>query len=163
MRPDAESLGTDSKFTESTQSQASIREKKGPSLGKIQVKHPHQRSPYTVKCEDRCQEETERQERCARGDALRLAKNISKLKEKDKATFFSPTDERSLPAASTPKPEERESVVHSGASMRMVSRKDLDSAELEIMRVSQSPTTVVTANGEVLTKAEVTMYVRELD
>ena len=62
--------------------------KKGPPLKKIQVKLPHQRSPCAVKFEDRSQEETVRQERCARGDAWRLEKNICKLKEKDKATFF---------------------------------------------------------------------------
>ena len=47
--------------------------------------------------------------------------------------------------------------------MHMVSRKDLNSAELVTVRVSESPTTVVTANCEVLTKAEATVYVRELD
>ena len=52
-------------------------------------------------------------------------------KKKDKATFFSPTDEWIWPAASTIKPEEREFVVDSGASMHMVSKKDLNSAELE--------------------------------
>ena len=46
-------------FTQSTLRQASIREKKGPSLGKIQVESLHQRSPYTLKFEDRSQEETE--------------------------------------------------------------------------------------------------------
>ena len=45
----------------------------------------------------------------------------------------------------------------------MVSRKDLNSAELETVRISKSPTTVVTANGEVLTNGEATVYVRELD
>ena len=59
-----------------------------------------QRSPYAVKFEDRSQEETERQERCARGDAWRLAKKIHMLKETDKTTFFSPTNEWSLPAPS---------------------------------------------------------------
>ena len=113
--------------------------------------------------EDRSQEKTERQERCACGDAWRLAKNFYKLKEENKATFFSPTDEWSLPAASTVKPEEREFVVESGANMHTVSRKDLNSAELETVRASTSPTTVVTANGEVLTKEEATVYVRELD
>ena len=44
----------------------------------------------------------------------------------------------------------------------MVSRKDLNSAELDTVRVSKSPTTVVTANGEVQTKAEVTEYVKWL-
>ena len=109
------------------------------------------------------QEETERQERCARGDAWRLAKNICKVKEQDKATFFSPTDELRLPAASTMKPEEREFVLDSGASMHMVSRKDLNSAESDTVKVSKSPTTVVPVNGEVLTKEEATVYVKELD
>ena len=73
------------RFRRAALRQANIREKKGPSLNKIQVKLPHQRSPYAVKFEDRSQEETERQERCARGDAWRLAKNIYTLKEKDKS------------------------------------------------------------------------------
>ena len=46
------------RFTESTLRQASIREKKDPSFGKIQVKSPHQRSPYGMKFEDRSNEET---------------------------------------------------------------------------------------------------------
>ena len=48
---------------------------------KIQVKLLRQRNPYAVKIEDRSQEETERQERCGRGDAWRLAKIINQLKE----------------------------------------------------------------------------------
>ena len=47
--------------------------------------------------------------------------------------------------------------------MHMLSTKDLNSAELETVRVSQSPTTVVAANGEVQTKEEATVYVKELD
>ena len=78
------------RFTESTLRQASIREKKGPSLGKIHVKNPHQRSLHAMKLEDRSQEHTQRQERCARGKAWNLAKNVYKLKEKDRATFYSP-------------------------------------------------------------------------
>ena len=38
-------------------------------------------------------------------------------------------------AASTIKPEEREFVVDSGASVHMVSKRDLDSAELETMLI----------------------------
>ena len=139
------------------------REKKGPSLGKINVKVPHQRSPYAVKFEDRSHEETERQQRCARSKAWNLAKNIFKLKEKDKATFYFPTEEWVLLAASTNEPEEREFVVDSGASMHMVSEKDLNSAELETRRTSRSPTTVMTANGEVQTREEATVYVKQLD
>ena len=48
-------------------------------------------------------------------------------------------------AASTKEPEEREFVVDSGASMYVVSKRDLDSAELETVRTSRRPTTVMTA------------------
>ena len=43
--------------------------RKDHRLGKIQVKIHHLRSPYAMKHEDRSQEETERQQRCARGKA----------------------------------------------------------------------------------------------
>ena len=39
----------------------------------------------------------------------------------------------------------------------------LNSAELETVRVSKSPTTVVAANGEVHAKEEATVHVKELD
>ena len=45
----------------------------------------------------------------------------------------------------------------------MVSKKDFNSAELETMRTSRSPTTVMTANGEVRTNKEATIYVKQLD
>ena len=45
----------------------------------------------------------------------------------------------------------------------MISRKDLNSAELETVKVSRCPTSVITANGEVQTHEEATGYVRELD
>ena len=54
-------------------------------------------------------------------------------------------------------------MVDSVASLHVVSKKDLHCAELETMRISRSPTTVTTANGEVQTREEATVYVRELD
>ena len=87
-----------------------------------------------------------RQQRCAGSKAWNLAKNIYKLRANDKATFYSPAEEWVLPAASTKELEEREFVVDSGASMHMVRKKDFNSAELETMRTSRSPT-VMTANG----------------
>ena len=66
-------------------------------------------------------------------------------------------------SASTLKQEEREFVVDSGASMHMVSKKDLNKAELETVRVSKNPTTVMTANGQVLTREETSVYVKQLD
>ena len=85
-----------------------------------------------------------------------------KLKEKNKATFFSPSENRCLPA-STLKPEEGEFVVDSGASMHMISKKNLDSAEMDTLTKSCSPAIVITANGEVQTHEEATVYVKELD
>ena len=47
--------------------------------------------------------------------------------------------------------------------MHMISEKDLNSAELETVTTSRSPTTVFTVNGEVQTNEEATVYVKELD
>ena len=148
------------RFTQSTQRPASIREKKGPSLGRIQVKNPHQRSPYAMKFENLSDEETERQQRCVRSKAWNLAKNICKLKKKDKSTFHSPSEEWVLLVTSIRELEEREFVVDSRASMHMVSKKDLNASELETTRTSRISTTVMTANGEVQTRQEATVLFR---
>ena len=58
-----------------------------------------------------------------------LAKNNCKVKEKDKTTFYSASEEWVMLVASKKEPEEREFVVDSGASMHLVSKKDLNSAE----------------------------------
>ena len=47
--------------------------------------------------------------------------------------------------------------------MHMISKKDLSDAELDTMTKSCSPTTVISANGEVQTHEEATVYVKELD
>ena len=47
--------------------------------------------------------------------------------------------------------------------MHMISKKDLNSAELETVTTSRSPTAVTPANGEVQTHEEATVYVKELD
>ena len=90
-----------------------------------------------------------------------LLKNIYKLKANDKTTFYSLSEELVLSVASILEPEEKEFVVDSGASMHIVSKKDLNSAELETMRTSRSPTTVMTANGEVQAREEATGYVKQ--
>ena len=58
-----------------------------------------------------------------------LGTNIYKLKEKEKATFYSPSEEWVLLAASTKELQEREFVVDSGASVHIVTKRDLNSAE----------------------------------
>ena len=47
--------------------------------------------------------------------------------------------------------------------MHMISKKDLNSDEMDTSTTSRSPTTVMTANGEVQTHEEATVYVKELD
>ena len=47
--------------------------------------------------------------------------------------------------------------------MHMVNKKDLNSAELDTVRTSRSPTTVMTANGEVQTREEATVHVKHSD
>ena len=85
-----------------------------------------------------------------------------KLKEHERAAFFSFPESRCLPA-STLKLEEREFVVDSGASMHRISKKDLSEAEMDSLTKSCSPTIVVTANGEVHTQEEAIVCVKELD
>ena len=91
-----------------------------------------------------------------------MAKSVLKLKEHERATFFSPSENRCL-LASTRKPEEREFVVDSGASMHMISKKDLSDAEMDTLTKSCNPTIVTTANGKVQTHEEAIVYVKELD
>ena len=119
-------------------------------------------APNAHKFEDRSQEETEWQEQGAREAAWKLATSVLKLKEHERATFFSPSANRCLPASNL-KPEEREFVVDSGASMHMISKKDLSDAEMDTLTKSCSPTIVITANGEVQTHEEATVCVKELD
>ena len=95
------------------------------------------------------------QEQGAREAAWRLAKSILKLKEKNKTAFFSPSENWCLPASNL-KPEEREFVVDSGASMHMISKKDLNSGEMDTLTKSCSPTLRITAIGEVQTHEEAT-------
>ena len=149
------------KFKKAIARHTKIRDQ-NPSLGYICPGEPHERSLDAPKFEDRSQEETEWQEQGAREAAWKLAKNVFKLKEHERAAFFSSPENRCLPA-STLKLEEREFVVDSGASMHMISKKDLSKAEMDILTKSCSPTIVITANGEVQTHEEAIVYVKELD
>ena len=132
------------KFTKVVVRHADIRDQ-NPSLGLIYPYESHQRDPCVPKFEDRSQEETEWQEQGVRKAARKLVKSVLNLKEQERATFFSPSENRELSASSL-KSDEREFVVDSDVSMQ-----------------SRSPTIVITVNGEVQTHEETTVYVRELD
>ena len=97
---------------------------------------------------------TLKQERCAGRDAWELAKDVRKLEKESKDMFYSPAEAWVMLASSSKQPEERHFVIDSGASMHMLSKKDFSSGELETLKRSRSPITVVTANGEVQTNEE---------
>ena len=54
-------------------------------------------------------------------------------------------------------------MVDSGASMHMVSKKDLDSAELETVRISESRATLGTANGRGNSACQKIGFIRDSD
>ena len=92
-----------------------------------------------------------------REDLPRIFLNSEK---REKATSCSPQE---VWCPFLTKSEDRAFVVGSRASMHMLSRKDLNSAELETTQVYRNPTTVITANGKVETNEEATVYVYDLD
>ena len=86
------------KFNKAIARHTKIRDQ-NPSLGYICPGEPHERSPDAPKFEDRSREESEWQELGAREAAWKLAKNVFKLKEHEKAAFFSSPENRCLPAS----------------------------------------------------------------
>ena len=149
-------------FTRAVVRHANIRDQ-NPSLGMISPGYPHQRNPSALKFEDRSQEETEWQERCAREAAWKLAKSVKKLKDTIKQHS---SHLRKIGAC----------LRHHFLNLRnenllwtpvrrctRSAKRILNSAELETVTTSRSPTTVITANGEVQTHEEATVYVKEFD
>ena len=149
------------RFTKAVVRHADIRDQ-NPSLGMIGLNEPHQRNPNAPKFEDRSQEETEWQERCAREAAWRLAKNFLKLNEKNNqhsshlrtigACLHQVLNLRNEYSLSTPQRRCTRSA-----------KKALSDAEMDTLTKSCSPMIVITANGEVQMHEEATVYVKELD
>ena len=113
---------------------------------------------------ERTQDETLQQERCARRAAWDLAKNVYKLKKYGLKLRFTlllkPGQCRRRLQETT---EEREFVVDSGVSMHVLSKKALSSEELETLRRSRTPMTVGTANKGVQTNGEGQVHVYDID
>ena len=84
---------------------------------------------------------------CARKDAWELAEDVCNLKKESKDTFFTHVEAWVMLAPSSTKAEKRHFVIDSGASMHMLSKKDMGSGELDTLKISTSTTTVVTADG----------------
>ena len=112
----------------------------------------HERNPCAPKFAERTRDETLHQERCACRVAWDLAKNFCKLKKTDKAALYYPFEARAMRAPTD-----------SGASMHMLSKKELSWDEMETLQRSRNSRTVVTASGEVQTNVEAHVYVHDLD
>ena len=68
-------------FSIGTWHNVNMRERKGPSRGVIQKCVPHERNPCAPRFEERTQDETLHQERCARRVACDLAKSVQMLQK----------------------------------------------------------------------------------
>ena len=68
-----------------------------------------------------------------------MAKNIYKLKKSDKATFDTLLEAKVMPAPTSTRPEEREFAADSGASMHMLSKKELSSEGMDTVKRSRTP------------------------
>ena len=66
-------------------------------------------------------------------------------------------------APTSKRPEERDIVVDPGASLRMMSKKELSSDEMGTVKRSRTPTVVLTANGEVRTFEEAQVFVHDVN
>ena len=148
------------KFSKGTWHQIKIRERKGPSRGIVQKcaqvlarrnsRTDHMRKPCTKKD--------------AHAKQWDLAKNIDKLMNSDKATLYIPGEAKVMSTfVDLKRPEEREFVVGSGASMHVMSKKELSSEEMGTVKRSRTPTVVLTANGEVHTHEEAQVFVHDLN
>ena len=78
------------KFTKPIARHTKIRDQ-NPSLGFFCPGEPHQRSSNAPNFEERSLEDTEWQEQGAREAAWKLANDVWKFKEQERATFFSPS------------------------------------------------------------------------
>ena len=82
-------------------------------------------------------EET-REESWAREAAWNLVKTFISSKNKDKTIFYSPVEAK-VPVFISTSQEVRMFVIDSGASMHMLSKRELSSAEMDTLRRSRIP------------------------
>ena len=59
--------------------------------------------------------------------------------------------------------DEKKFNVDSGASVHMMSKMDMSPEELETVKASRRPTTVITANGSMYATEEVIVFLKEMD
>ena len=81
----------------------------------------------------------------------------------NEATFFKPKMQMRVAPTSNVNLDEKKFNVDSGASVHLMSKMGLSPEELETVKVSRRPTTVITANGSINATEEVTVFLKDLD
>ena len=109
---------------------------RGPSLGTIQVKVPHQRSPHAMKFDDMSQEET----------------NYLEAQRQGQSHLFLTYQRMVSPSAIGNKTRGKRIRCRFRSINAHVEQERPRLSRMGTARVSESPTTVVAANGEVQTK-----------
>ena len=80
------------KFSKGTRHHMKIRTRKGPSQGVVKKCEPQERNPCSPTFDDRTQQETLQQERCARREAWDLAKSLQAQKMRIRLRSLLPKD-----------------------------------------------------------------------
>ena len=148
------------KFSKGTWPQRKHRERKGPPRRNIQKCAPRGRCPCAPNFGGRSLEETLHQEGRAREAGRDLAKKkqaqefgqnyVLYSKRKRLCCCLLQRDQRSAKFS-----------VDSGASMHMMSKRELSSEEMDTVKRSTTPTVVLTANGKVHTHEEAQVFVHD--
>ena len=147
------------RFTKATKRHANIRETKVRRSEKIKSKFLISAVPTLRNLRIGLREETERQERRARGDVWRLPRKSYTAPRKGQIYLFLTYQRMKFTSSIRNKTGgKRVCCRFRQRACTCLSRKDLNSAELETVKVSESPTMVVAANGEVQTEEEATVY-----
>ena len=137
-------------------------EKRGPSQGIAQKCELQERNPWAPQFEERTQDETLKQERCARRDAWELAQDVYKLKKESKDSFYTPARAWVMPAPSSTKAGRETFRDRLWSSYAYVKYEGLAQESWRHSRDLDPTITVVTANGEVQTKEGAQVYVHDL-
>ena len=139
----------------------------GLTPGVIQARSQNQRKPHAPTFEERSIEGTLSMEKKARKSAWVSHKNahaIAGSYSGNRHRFFKPQVPRGMfLSLSRTTSKERELIVDSGASLHMMSKRDLTPEELETIQMSKGPSVIMTANGTTHTTEEATLYVCDLD
>ena len=156
------SAGHTVKFSGGTWHQIKIRERKGPPRGTIQKCEPHERNPCAPRFEERSHEGHNKARELGPQSSVGLGeKHFTSSKIRTRPRFCSPV-EVEAPVLFQKSLDERVLVVDSGASLHMLSKRDLRPVEMDTLRPFRTPTTVVTANGKVQTNEEAQENVHDL-